>query len=567
MPRFTLRTALSAVLLASLTLASISHQRLAHAQKTDVPDAIQARFDRAIAPHIVAGEPGGTIIVMRDGKAIYRRAFGLADVANKVAIKPDDVFRIGSITKQFTAVAILMLAEQGKLSLSDDITKHLTDYPTPPKKITIAQLLTHTSGIPSYTGLPTFSGPSMEKDLSTKQIVDQFKSLPLEFDPGTQWRYNNSGYFLLGVIIENTSGMTYAQYLAKHIFVPLNMRDTAYEGSERNGKKRIDGYALRDGKTVIDRTISMTQPYAAGSLISTVDDLAIWDAAITAGKLLNAETWKQAFTNSTLSNGNKTGYGHGWQISQLRGEPTITHGGGIPGFKSYAISVPAKKTYVAVLSNTTAGQGIPTYIAEKVAAIAIDNPFPEFVAVPLTDKQLDKHIGVYTINETITRTISREGNQLFSQRSDGRQFALTPSSPNTFFVQDSFISIKFEVDPNGETTHLITTQSSGEDRNARISKTLPVPPATFKLSATAFDVYVGKYALSPEFIITVTREGERFYAQATGQGKNEIFAETENRFSLKVVNAKLQFDKSADGKVAQLILFQGGRETPGKRLP
>ncbi len=566
MPMPTLKTALSAVLFASLTLTSIGHHRIAHAQKADVPDAIQARFDRAIAPHIVAGEPGGAIIVMRDGKAIYRRAFGLADVANKVAIKPDDVFRIGSITKQFTAVAILMLAEQGKLSLSDDITKHLPDYPAPSKKITIDQLLTHTSGIPSYTGLPTFMA-TIEKDFSTKQMMDQFKSLPLEFDPGTQWRHNNSGYFLLGVIIESASGMTYAQYLAKHIFEPLNMRDSAFEGNERSGKKRIEGYALRDGKTVVDRTVSMTQPYAAGSLISTVDDLAIWDAAITAAKLLKAETWTQAFTNSILSNGSKTGYGHGWQISQLRGEPSITHGGGINGFKSYAISVPAKKTYVAVLSNTTAGQGIPTYIAEKVAAIAIDNPFPEFVAVSLTDKQLDKHIGVYSINETTTRTISRDGNQLFSQRSDGRQFALTPSSPNTFFVKDSFTSMKFEADANGETTHLVTTQSNGEDRNARISKTLPVLPAAFKLSAAAFDVYVGKYALSPEFIITVTREGEHFYAQATGQGKNEIFAETESRFYLKVVNAKLQFDKDADGKITQLILLQGGREQQGKRLP
>ena len=566
MPIVTLKTVVSAVFLASLTFTSIGHHPIAHAQKADVPDAIQARFDRAIAPHIVAGEPGGAIIVMRDGKAIYRRAFGLADVANKVAIKPDDVFRIGSITKQFTAVAILMLAEQGKLALSDDITKHLPDYPAPAKKITIAHLLTHTSGIPSYTGLPTFLA-TIEKDLTPKQMMDQFKSLPLEFDPGTQWRYNNSGYFLLGVIIENASGMTYAQYLAKRIFVPLNMRDTAYEGSERSGKKRIEGYAQRDGKTVVDRTVSMTQPYAAGSLISTVDDLAIWDAAIAAGKLLKAETWKQAFTNSNLSNGSKTGYGHGWQIGQLRGEPTITHGGGINGFKSYAISVPAKKTYVAVLSNTTAGQGIPTYIAEKVAAIAIDNPFPEFIAVTLTDEQLDKHIGVYRVDETTTRTISRVGNQLFSQRSDGRQFALTPSSPNTFFVKDSFTSMKFETDANGETTHLVITQSSGEDRNARISKTLPVLPAALKLSAAAFDVYVGKYALSPEFIITVTREGERFYAQATGQGKNEIFAETENRFYLKVVNAKLQFDKDADGKITQLILLQGGREQPGKRLP
>jgi D-alanyl-D-alanine carboxypeptidase len=345
------------------------------------------------------------------------------------------------------------------------------------------------------------------------------------------------------------------------------MRDTAYEGSERSGKKRIEGYTRRDGKTVVDRPVSMTQPFAAGSLISTVDDLAIWDAAIAAGKLLKAETWKQAFSNSTLSNGSKTGYGYGWQISQLRGEAAIAHGGGINGFRSHAISIPAKRTYVAILTNTAAGQGSPTYIAEKVAAIAIDNPFPEFTAVTLDDKQLDKHIGIYRINETTTRVITRDGNQLFSERSDGRKFALTPSSPITFFVKDSFINLKFEADANGETTHAIVTQSNGEDRNTRISKTPPAAPQAVKLSAAAFDLYLGKYALSPEFIITISREGENFYAQATGQGKAEIFAETENRFFYKVVNAKLQFDKSADGKVSQLILFQGGREMPAKKMP
>jgi D-alanyl-D-alanine carboxypeptidase len=553
---------------------------IAHAQKAVTADSPQtrnatttnttlsAKIDAAIAPHIMADEPGGAIIVMRDGKAIYRRAYGLADMAKKTAIKPDDVFRIGSVTKQFTAVAILMLVEQGKLRLSDDITMHLPDYPaasTAAKKITIEHLLTHTSGIPSYTDSPNFAA-QMNKDLTTQQMVDQFKALPLQFDPGTEWRYSNSGYFLLGVIIEKVAGMSYADFMAKNIFIPLDMRDTAYEGNERSGKKRIEGYTRRDDRTIIDQPVSMTQPYAAGSLISTVDDLGKWDNALMAGKLLKAETWKKAFTDTTLTNGNKTGYGYGWIIRQLRGVPAIAHGGGINGFASFVISVPSKNTYVAVLSNTTAGQGIHTYIAEKVAAIAIDNPYPDFIAVKLDDTQLDKHIGVYRVNERINRSVTREGSQLFVQRTDGRKLALMPSSPTTFFINNTFTHLKFETDTSGETNALVMSQSGSEDRSPRISKTVQTTPTEIKLSEAMFAPYIGQYELAPNFVLTISREGDRFYSQATGQGRTEIFAETENRFFLKVVNAKLQFEKDASGNVTKLTLLQNGREMPGKKI-
>jgi D-alanyl-D-alanine carboxypeptidase len=550
---------------------------IAHAQKAVTADspqsrdaattnaAISAKIDAAIAPHIMVDEPGGAIIVVRDGKVIYRRAYGLADIAKKTAIKTDDVFRIGSVTKQFTAVAILMLAEQGKLRLSDDITMHLPDYPPPAKKITIEHLLTHTSGIPSYTDSPSYA-TQMDKDLTTQQMIDQFKALPLQFDPGTDWRYNNSGYFLLGVIIEKVSGMSYADFLAKNIFIPLDMRDTAYEGNERSGKKRIEGYTRRDDRTIIDRPVSMTQPYAAGSLISTVDDLSKWNAAVTAGELLKAETWKKAFTDATLTNGNKTGYGYGWQIRQLRGVPAIAHGGGINGFASFAISVPSKNTFVAVLSNTTAGQGIHTYIAEKVAAMAIDNPHPDFNAVKLDDTQLDKHVGVYRVNDRVNRSVTREGNQLFVQRTDGRKLALTPSSPTAFFVKNTFTHLKFEQDVAGETTVMVMSQSGGEDRSPRISKTVQTTPTEIKLSEAMFAPYIGQYELAPNFVLTIWREGDRFYSQATGQGRAEIFAEAENRFFLKVVNAKLQFEKDASGNVTKLTLFQNGREIPGKKI-
>jgi len=246
---------------------------------------LASRIDASIAPLYKADAPGSTIIVTKDGKTVFRKAYGMADTGAKLAMSPDMSLRLGSITKQFTAVAILKLAEQGKLSVGDDFRKYLPDFPDKGKTITIEHLLTHTSGIPSYTGLPGFRA-SMAKDVTVNELIATFKDLPLEFAPGARFAYNNSGYILLGAVIEKVSGQRYADFMATQIFDPLGMQHTAYEGFERNKVLAARGHEGRDGAFRPAAALSMTLPYAAGSLVSTVDDLARWDAAITAGKLL-----------------------------------------------------------------------------------------------------------------------------------------------------------------------------------------------------------------------------------------------------------------------------------------
>lgn len=366
--------------------------------------ALAAQIDASIAPYYKATEPGAVVIVVKDGQPLLRKAYGLASVQDGTPLTPDMSLRLGSISKQFTAVAILLLADQGKLALTDDITKFLPDYPTQGKTITIEQLLAHTSGIHDYTRKPEFV-PNSTKDLSVAQMIDFFKNDAPDFDPGSQWRYSSSGYFLLGAIIEKVAGQPYATFVAQHIFVPLGMHDTAYEGHERQPGKRADGH-IRSGEAYVPSLpLSMTQPYAAGALVSTVDDLARWDGAISEGKLLKAATWQQAFTQAKLNDGKPTRSGFGWKVGTWQNTPVIHHSGGINGFATYAMRLPKEKVYVAVLENSDTGLVDPDVVARKAAAIAVGRPYPEIKVITLKPAILDAYAGVYAINDKAGYTI------------------------------------------------------------------------------------------------------------------------------------------------------------------
>ena len=352
--------------------------------------AIDQLFRGAVKP----GEPGVAVIVTRKGQTLYRAAYGMANLELGVALEPDHVFRIGSVTKQFTSAAIMMLVEEGKLAVTDPITKFLPDYPTQGKTITVEHLLTHTSGIQSYTDMPKWRG-MWRQDMTVTELVDLFKSEPMQFAPGERWRYNNSGYILLGAIIEKASGKKYADFVQERIFTPLGMANTRYDVTEQVTARRAAGYTKTGDRIVNAQYLSMTQPYAAGSLMSTVDDLAKWDAALGAGRVLKAESLAKSFASYRLSSGNDTAYGYGWQISRYEGRDVQEHGGGIFGFRAYVVRVPSDGVYVAVLSNIAAAEPDTDLLARKAAAIAIGKPLVNPAAVALTAGQLEAYVGPY----------------------------------------------------------------------------------------------------------------------------------------------------------------------------
>ena len=556
---------LNAVSLAVLLLLPASYPVAAAAPVNAVADkAIAERIDASIRTYYKADEPGATVIVTRDGATLFRKAYGLADTRSKQPLDAAMTLRLGSITKQFTAVGILMLAEEGKLALTDEITRFLPDYPTQGKKITVEHLLTHTSGIQSYTGKPAYA-QTMEKDFTVSQMIDGFKNDPMLFAPGERFDYNNSGYFLLGAIIEKVSGKTYADFLAERIFTPLGMAHTAFEGNERSKGARAAGHSKGDAGFGPASALSMTQPYAAGSLVSTVDDLARWDRAIAQGKLLKAASWKKAFTPYTLADGKSTGYGYGWEIGKLRGATRIAHGGGINGFSTYALRVPEKKVFVAVLSNTESGRTHPEMVATKIAALAIGKPFPDHKPVAVAPAVLQKYVGVYTIDKDNTRTIRLEDGKLTMQRTGRERFPLTAYKTNGFYFPDSLATLEFVSNAQGEVTSLQMTNDGGDPVTNLRSAAKPLERTAVTIAPTTFDAYLGRYELAPGFVLEVKRDGEKMLAQGTGQPAVEILPLSDTVFFSKIVDAEFHFEKNADGLV-QMVLHQGGQRLPGKRL-
>ena len=523
---------------------------------------IEAVMSRVYKPD----EPGAAVIVRKDGKTIFRKGYGLADLELGVPVAPDMIFRLGSITKQFTAVSVLILAQEGKLGLRDEITKFLPDYPTQGRKITVEHLLTHTSGIQSYTDMSEWL-PLWRKDMTVKELVDLFKDKPMQFEPGASWAYNNSGYVLLGAIIEKASGRTYADFVQERIFKPLGLKGSSYDDTERVVPRRVRGYQKGDGGFVNAPYLSMSQPSAAGSLMSTVDDLAVWSDAVFSGRLVRKEWLDRAFTPFVLANGESSGYGYGWFVGDFAGHRSIEHGGGINGFATYELTLPEDRVFVAILTNSAVEGRDPGPRAVEIAWLALGLAEPERKAVPVAAGDLDAIAGVYANESRQEYWFSREGAKLFAQRQGGEKNELYPASPTEFFLADNPARFDFVKDAAGRVTGLRVRSRIGPVQVfAKTGKPLPSPRREVDIDPKLYDRLVGDYELAPNFLISIIRRGDKLISQATGQSEVEIFPESELRFFLKVVDAQVDFTVDALGRVTGLVLHQGGRDLPARKI-
>jgi CubicO group peptidase (beta-lactamase class C family) len=535
------------------------------AQKT-VDDALAKRIDAVMAEIYKPGEPGAAIIVRKDGKTIFRKGYGMADMELGVPVEPDMVFRLGSITKQFTAVSILILAEQGKLSLRDEITKVLPDFPTQGRTITIEHLLTHTSGLKSYTNLSEWL-PLWRKDMTVREIIDLTKDKPMEFAPGERWNYNNTGYVLLGAVIEKVSGLTYEDYVNKNIFGPLGMKHSYYGNTERIIPRRIPGYQMGKDGFVNAPYLSMTQPYAAGSLLSSVDDLAIWNDAVFSGKLLKKEWLDKAFTPYPLKNGGSTGYGYGWFIANYQGHRFIEHGGGINGFSTYEMTLPEDHIFLAILTNSAIGSRGPEPRAFKIATLLLGKPEPERKAVALPAGAVDALVGVYENADGQACYIIREGSKVLSQRAGDAKYEIMAASPDEFFFLDRPTRIRVLKNAVGEVTGLrLEARIGPAEIWTKTAKPLPAPKKEVAVDTKIYDLYVGEYELAPGLMLVITKEGDKLMGQAYGEEKVELFPESETRYFLKVADAQVEFVKDDAGKVTGLVFQQAGQKMNAPKI-
>lgn len=350
---------------------------------------------------------GVSVAIARGDDVLVARGYGLADIENDVPATDETVYRIGSITKQFTAAAIMQLIESGDVSLDDPLTRFLPDYPMQGHTVTVEHLLNHTSGIKSYTGLGPVWRRTIPLDLSRDELVDLFKDRPFDFAPGERYRYNNSGYYLLGLIIEKASGQTYTEYLEEHVFPKAGLEATYYCDNRPIIPNRAEGYQIVDGEIVNDDPIGMRQPYAAGSLCSTVTDLVKWTRSLSGGAVVRPDSYEQMTTPGTLNDGSPMTYGFGLQIGEFEEHARVAHGGGINGFVTAMTHYPDDEVIVVVLTNS--GDAHPGQLNADLSRLALGLPAPEILDLDLTDDELALYAGTYGTADIRVAIEAREG--------------------------------------------------------------------------------------------------------------------------------------------------------------
>jgi CubicO group peptidase (beta-lactamase class C family) len=419
--------------------------------------------NKLFARQIKSDDAGVAVLVAQNGKVLFQSGYGQSDRENHVPVTPETRFRIGSITKQFTSAAILKLQEQGKLSVQDKLTKYIADFPRG-DEVTLHHLLTHTSGIHSYTSRPDFPD-KVGQPTQWEELIQSIKRDPYDFDPGTKWLYNNSGYLLLGYIIEKVSGQPYEDFLRTQFFQPIGMENTGVYRADLKLKNEALGYQRQGYHFTRAPNWDMTWAGGAGALYSTVGDLYRWNEALFNGKVLTEPSLRAAFTAARTQDGRDTGYGYGWALSDTRGSQVIAHGGGLPGFSSYLLRMPRENLTVVVLENALppAPGAAPEPLASDVVQIYLgDQLAPRNTqTVQVSPAALDALVGRYDYGMGIM-TVTREGNRLFTQLGNQQRFEVFPRSETEFFWKVVDAQITFVKGGDGKVVKAVHRQGGRE---------------------------------------------------------------------------------------------------------
>jgi D-alanyl-D-alanine carboxypeptidase len=313
---------------------------------------------------------GFSVAVAGDGEVIISKGYGLAEVEHDVANDAETMFRVGLVTKQFTAAGILRLAEQGKISLDDNISDYFPAFPVRGNTITIRHLLSHTSGIKSFTGVSDFWEKSQGHDLDIEQLLAFVSDLDFDFTPGDQYKYSNTGYLMLGAIIEQVSGMSYCQFLSEEFFKPLGLKRIRCDSNRAIIHNRAQGYSFETGELTSDVLQSVNNYGGAGQIIASANDLIRWNMALMHGRVISPASLEAMTHPTILPSGQSTGYGFGFNLGEFRGHRAVTHSGGVFGFSAMLVCFPDEDLYISVLSNVFGGKAVAAQsLVRDIAAI------------------------------------------------------------------------------------------------------------------------------------------------------------------------------------------------------
>jgi len=547
-----------------------------------------ARIDEYLARANKIGQFNGAALVAENGKVIYKKGLGLANMEWNAPNEADTKFRLGSITKQFTAALILQLVEQGKLKLDGKLSEYLPDYRKDVgDKVTIHHLLTHTSGIPSYTGLPKFMEEASRNPYTVAEFVKKYASNDPEFEPGARFRYNNSGYFLLGAIIEKIHGKPYEQVIKENIFDPLGMKNSGYDRHNVILAKRASGYEKTATGYRNAPYLDMSIPYAAGSLYSTVEDLYLWDQALYADRVMSAKS-RELMYKPFLDN-----YAYGWRVEKVKlGQSpetvnSVAHGGGIHGFNTLLIRYPDQKNLIVLLDNTSQGASL-NRISRDLTSILYNQPFQmpkqsiaEVLMKTITErgdvaaavKQYRElratQAAVYDFGEAELNTLgyqllgakkTKEAIEIFKLNVEAHPQAANPydSLGEAYLVAGerelALANYRKAVELNPQNTAAVA-----------IIKNLEAPAA--KVDPAALDAYTGQYDLPGLGLLDIAKEGDKLMGAPPGQTKIELMPQADNHFFAVAANIHFTFVKDDKGQVTHVTArMRNGREVQGKKV-
>ncbi len=556
---------------------------------SNFPQDLKTELDNLLQRYNEFGYFNGIALIERNGEVILSKGYGFANYEWDVSNTPDTKFRIGSITKQFTAAMILQLSEEGKIFLDGKITDYLKDYRKDTgEKVTIRELLNHTSGIPSYTSLPNVWSDSLRNHYDENYFIKHFCSGDLEFEPGTKFSYNNTGYYLLGAIIERITGKSYGEVLKEKILTPLGMNNTGIESKEEKPvKKMASGYIKAGFELFKDPYIYMPNALGAGNMYSTVKDMVKWDKALYGNKILSEQSKKEMFTP------NKFGYGFGWFVYKTvfpDGDSfaIIWHTGGINGFNTIISRDTSSGNLVLLFNNT--GTTKLVSMAQNIhmllhggQPVLPKKPIKDYLYEIIRDEGIDSAVSEYKqlkaqepdVFDFSEDELNYLGYWLLKQKriDDAiKIFKLNISSfPKSSNVYDSMGEALLA---KGDTAAAIGNYKKsvelnpGNQNGVKILKKLGVNLSANKEMPTAKELqsYTGEYELMPNFNILVRAKNNRLFAKATGQPEFEIFPMSKTKFYYKVVNAQIEFKKDKSGGVTGLLLFQNGKEFNAKKI-
>jgi CubicO group peptidase (beta-lactamase class C family) len=530
-------------------------------------------LDRVMRANTQPNAPGLALLVARDGRIVFEKGYGLANIRDKRPVTPETIFRIGSVTKQFTATAILLCEEDGKLRTEDTLDKFFPGFPRG-DKITLHHLLTHTSGIRSFTELPDFM-LHVTESRTPEQMIARFRDAAPAFEPGTDWSYCNSGYFLLGEIAGQAAGRPYAELLRDRVFTPAGMTRTGVHRPGLNLPDEAQGYSRAGAGWEPAVDWHMSQAGGAGEIYSTVGDLFRWNEAIFTGKALRETSLKKAHTPVNMESKSPLGgmgksYGYGWLITEKRGLKTISHNGGLDGFSSEILRFPEQKVTIVALANTMTPSGlmVPDEALNLAARLFLweqmkpqpcvrDTPLPEGV-------KLGDYTGAFDFGGLGVMRFRDNKGKLQGKLAAQAWGDLRSSGTDRFGNEAVDATFEFQRDATGKVASVKLVQRGmtlagkrfGEPKEGKME-----PDKLAELAGT-FDLGIGK------FILRTKGAASGLAGHLGGQPELDFFPVdgAKDRFFSRAIRAELEFKRDAEGKVTDMILHQNGMALPGKKV-